>query len=167
MATPSSAETTQAETKTNGMLVRFIGRYGIPDSALHTLAFVVTAPLQLFNLLAARYYRGSWQNVMYATFSKWERASERAVSVELPRLEKELRVVVLSDTHNCHDKYGRLAEGDILIHTGDCTNQGTLKELKRFADWFSAQPFEKKILVPGNHDMLLDERYYRQYYQDW
>ena len=118
-------------------------------------------------MVAARVNRGSWQNVIYSAFSWWERSAERKVVVEVEQLQQPLRVVLLSDTHNLHKKYGQLEAGDVLIHTGDCTNQGTLKELVDFADWFADQPFDTKILVPGNHDMLLDAPYYQQYYKDW
>lgn len=167
MASPGSAAGSDVELKTNGPLVRFVGQRRIPDSVLHKLAFVFSAHLQIYNMVAARLSRGSWQNVGYAAFSWWERLSDRSVSVEIPKLNNALRVVLLSDTHNCHGKYGTLKSGDILIHTGDCTNQGALKQLKVFADWFEAQPFDTKILVPGNHDMLLDAAYYQQYYKDW
>ena len=42
--------------------------------------------------------------------------------------------------------------GDVLIHAGDATSDGTLPETEAFLEWFCAQPHETKIYVPGNHD---------------
>lgn len=59
------------------------------------------------------------------------------------------RLVAISDTHN---NYPALPEGDILVHCGDLTAQGSLEELSRAAAWLGAQPHQYKYVVPGNHD---------------
>jgi Icc-related predicted phosphoesterase len=78
-----------------------------------------------------------------------------------------VRFVFISDTHMCHNNLPLLPPGDVLVHTGDCTNHGSLAEVRAFASWFGAQPHSHKILVPGNHDMLLDPDYYEQFWSDW
>lgn len=49
---------------------------------------------------------------------------------------RRTRIVCISDTHNCTVK---LPKGDILIHAGDITNQGSYSEVcfKRiaFCNW--------------------------------
>ena len=62
----------------------------------------------------------------------------------------------ISDTHGLHQKLD-LEEGDVLIHGGDFTMRGYPNEVPDFAKWFGKQPFKHKILVPGNHDLCLDD----------
>lgn len=70
-----------------------------------------------------------------------------------------MRLVCLSDTHNFHHDV-IIPEGDILIHAGDCTDGGTRNETDNFLKWFSAQPHQYKILVPGNHDFYFEKPEY-------
>jgi hypothetical protein len=39
--------------------------------------------------------------------------------------------------------------------------------VEEFARWFRALPHQYKILVPGNHDMIMDTEYYDSYWSDW
>ena len=78
----------------------------------------------------------------------------------------KLRFVCLSDTHMRHASI-RVPDGDVLVHTGDFTNHGTLKQTLEFADWFASQPHKVKICVPGNHDMIMDKDYWREFWSDW
>lgn len=64
-------------------------------------------------------------------------------------------VVCISDTHNSRP---RLPDGDVLIHAGDLTQSGTFEELKASVVWLSSQPRPFKIVVAGNHDVLLDPK---------
>lgn len=66
-----------------------------------------------------------------------------------------MRVVCLSDTHNCNDQIA-VPDGDILIHSGDATITGTVDEIRRFNEWFSGLPHKQKIFVAGNHDWLFE-----------
>lgn len=67
-----------------------------------------------------------------------------------------MKIVAISDTHNVHDIMKHpIPDGDVIIHAGDATNKGSLKELNAFAEWFRALPHKHKIYVPGNHDMAL------------
>lgn len=50
-----------------------------------------------------------------------------------------------------------LPPGDILIHAGDFTDRGTLEEIQDFVTWFECLPHPHKILIAGNHDILLDK----------
>ncbi|CAI7592376.1 unnamed protein product [Penicillium crustosum] len=68
-------------------------------------------------------------------------------------LTNPITIVCVSDTHNSQPS---LPDGDILIHSGDLTQSGSLKELQATLAWLRAQPHPTKIVVAGNHDMLLD-----------
>ncbi|KAK5689614.1 hypothetical protein LTR97_012787 [Elasticomyces elasticus] len=66
-----------------------------------------------------------------------------------------ITVVCISDTHNTTPT---LPPGDILIHAGDLTQGGTKEELQAALDWLNAQPHEYKVVIAGNHELLLDRR---------
>ncbi|KAL2200450.1 Metallo-dependent phosphatase-like protein [Corynascus similis CBS 632.67] len=65
-------------------------------------------------------------------------------------------VICVSDTHN---SLPVLPDGDVLIHAGDLTQSGSLRELQEAVDWLRTQPHPIKIVVAGNHDLLLDANY--------
>lgn len=67
-----------------------------------------------------------------------------------------MKIVCLSDTHSRLMEYP-VPDGDLLIHAGDATIQGSIEEVSSFAYWFNALPHRHKIFVAGNHDWL----YYR------
>jgi 3',5'-cyclic AMP phosphodiesterase CpdA len=59
---------------------------------------------------------------------------------------RKTRIVCISDTHNQTPK---LPPGDVLIHAGDLTNQGSYSELKKTVEWLEKADFEAKIIVAG------------------
>lgn len=65
-----------------------------------------------------------------------------------------IRIVCVSDTHSLHDQMlHNIPEGDILIHSGDCTNKGIPREIEEFVNWYkSLKGFKNKIFIAGNHD---------------
>lgn len=63
-----------------------------------------------------------------------------------------MKIVAISDTHNKHKEINNLPEGDIIIHAGDFTSQGTRKEVYNFLDWFSSLDYKYKVFIAGNHD---------------
>lgn len=69
-----------------------------------------------------------------------------------------VRLVCISDTHSRHQNIPNIPIGDVLIHAGDCTGNGSLPALQDFADWFGSLPHKRKILIAGNHDFCF-ERY--------
>ena len=73
---------------------------------------------------------------------------------------RRTRFVCISDTHNGLPK---LPSGDVLIHAGDLTNQGSLSELQKTVAWLEKAPFECKLVIAGNHDITLDSTFYREY----
>lgn len=66
---------------------------------------------------------------------------------------RKTRFVCLSDTHNARPADGafKLPKGDVLIHAGDLTRQGTLAELRKTLEWIEEAEFEVKIVIAGNH----------------
>ncbi|KAF2273258.1 Metallo-dependent phosphatase [Westerdykella ornata] len=64
-----------------------------------------------------------------------------------------ISVVCISDTHNSKPD---IPAGEILIHAGDMSQSGTLKEIQQSLDWLNSLPHLFKILIAGNHDILLD-----------
>lgn len=68
----------------------------------------------------------------------------------------DLIIDAISDTHNKH-KFLKLPGGDVLIHSGDATMGGTVKEVIAFLDWFADQDYTNLIFVPGNHDWLFED----------
>ncbi|KAF2194969.1 Metallo-dependent phosphatase [Zopfia rhizophila CBS 207.26] len=80
-----------------------------------------------------------------------------------PQMRKT-RVVCISDTHNQTPK---LPKGDVLVHAGDLSNQGSYTELKKTVDWLEKANFEAKIVIAGNHDITLDTDFYKQHGSSW
>lgn len=73
-----------------------------------------------------------------------------------------LRIVVLSDTHNRHDRLGPMPKCDLFVHCGDIlmtgkkfSRQFQLSILQHFDEWIGRIPAEKKLVVAGNHDDIL------------
>lgn len=64
----------------------------------------------------------------------------------LHAVRRKTRFVCISDTHNNTPK---LPPGDVLIHAGDLTNQGSYDELERSVAWLEKAPFEVKVVVAG------------------
>lgn len=61
------------------------------------------------------------------------------------------RFVCVSDTHNASPTEGafKLPKGDVLLHAGDLTKQGTLQELQKTLDWIEQADFEIKLVIAG------------------
>jgi Icc-related predicted phosphoesterase len=67
-------------------------------------------------------------------------------------------IVCISDTH-CLHKSIDMPDGDILVHAGDFCGYGHLGEVSQFLDWLETLPHKTKIVVPGNHDVCLEENF--------
>jgi Icc-related predicted phosphoesterase len=63
--------------------------------------------------------------------------------------------VAVSDTHNQAEAVP-IPEGDVLIHAGDLTMQGSPVELVQAARWLGSirGRFRAVIAIPGNHDFV-------------
>jgi Icc-related predicted phosphoesterase len=60
---------------------------------------------------------------------------------------------LLSDTH-C--KHPAVPDGDILIHAGDLTLDGSFREIAAEGNWLRSLPHKHKVLIAGNHDILFE-----------
>ncbi|CAI7589174.1 unnamed protein product [Penicillium pancosmium] len=82
-------------------------------------------------------------------------------------MRRKTRFVCVSDTHGYTPSEAgfKLPAGDVLIHAGDLTNNGSMSELRRTMDWISKADFEIKIIVAGNHDVSLDSEFYAKHGQ--
>ncbi|MCJ1287516.1 hypothetical protein MMC26_006868 [Xylographa opegraphella] len=67
--------------------------------------------------------------------------------------EHPITVVCISDTHSSQPV---VPEGDLLLHAGDLTQSGSFSELQDQLDWLNTQPHKYKVVIGGNHDLLLD-----------
>lgn len=81
-------------------------------------------------------------------------------SAPTPAGTPPIRIVCLSDTHN---KQPSVSDGDILLHAGDLTNNGTFEELQVQLNWLKSLPHKHKVLIGGNHDRLLDAEYVERF----
>ena len=68
-----------------------------------------------------------------------------------------MTILHISDTHGVHGRLGALPPADVLVHSGDISENGTEAEVLDFLNWFIKQPFREKIFVAGNHDLCLRE----------
>ena len=62
------------------------------------------------------------------------------------RAVRKTRIVCVSDTHT---QIPSLPKGDVLIHAGDLTNQGSISELRKTIAWIEKADFEAKIIIAG------------------
>jgi Icc-related predicted phosphoesterase len=66
-----------------------------------------------------------------------------------------MRLVAISDTHGRHEEL-ILPAGDLLIHAGDLSMNGTPREIASFMEWFKGQDFQHKVFIAGNHDFFFE-----------
>lgn len=66
-----------------------------------------------------------------------------------------MKILHLSDTHNCHHRLRNLPEADVVVHSGDFCMVGTEQEALDFLNRFCDLPHKHKIFICGNHDDCL------------
>lgn len=66
-----------------------------------------------------------------------------------------MTILHISDTHRLHGRLGAMPPADVLVHSGDFTDNGTEAEVLDFLNWFIALDYPHKIFVVGNHDLCL------------
>ena len=90
------------------------------------------------------------------------------------------RFLVISDTHSAEPSQNAtnaevsfrppLPEADVLLHCGDLTMVGHLHEYEITLDMLQGIKAHLKLVIAGNHDITLDEKYYErkgQYMHRW
>jgi predicted phosphodiesterase len=71
---------------------------------------------------------------------------------------RKTRFVCVSDTHNATaNGTFKLPKGDVFIHAGDLTNQGSFAELQKTVKWIEEADFEAKIVVAGKMNITMDK----------
>ena len=66
-----------------------------------------------------------------------------------------MRILHFSDTHGIHRRIKDMPEADVIVHSGDISNNGTEEEVLDFLNWFIDLSYPNKIFVTGNHDLCL------------
>lgn len=77
----------------------------------------------------------------------------RGAPFELRPAQTPIRVVCISDTHG---QPVAVPDGDLLIHAGDLTDDGTRDSIQEQIDWLASLPHRHKVFVSGNHDSWFD-----------
>ena len=68
-----------------------------------------------------------------------------------------MRIVLVSDTHGLHRQL-EVPSGDLLIHAGDFTFYSKPPSIvSDFNAWLGSLPHRHKVVVPGNHEFILEE----------
>jgi len=99
-----------------------------------------------------------WAKHSYSAFGfGWVPFAVRVLAKKPPAPEQFVRFVVVSDTHKRHSDV-LLPDGDVLLHCGDFTEDGTLEELSEFNEWLGTKcsKYRRRIVIAGNHDLVLD-----------
>lgn len=81
------------------------------------------------------------------------------------------RFLIISDTHSANPTQNEqndvpfrppLPKADVLLHCGDLTMIGRLDEYEWALDMLESIDADLKLVIAGNHDISLDETYYKR-----
>lgn len=67
----------------------------------------------------------------------------------------KMKILHISDTHDCHHRQTNLPEADILIHSDDFTMNGSEQEVIDFLNWLCDLDYPHKIFICVNLDECL------------
>jgi predicted phosphodiesterase len=122
-------------------------------------------------VVAFKYFRlgGSVErpdHVKYYSLTSCEHAveGEEIHRDEVPeRLEGSIRICILSDTHERHHLFRSVPPCDLLVHAGDILMTGRMisheraeYEMTRFNKWLGKQRAAHRLVIGGNHDLVLE-----------
>eukprot|EP00794_Sanderia_malayensis_P000455 gene455-1097_t len=104
-------------------------------------------------------------NEVYENLSvskKWKQTFKEVEPMDrnMPKNEGFIRFVCISDTHSKHKSLlDNLPEGDVLLHAGDFTFEGSRNEITEFCSFLTIiKPLYKHIVViAGNHELTFDQ----------
>lgn len=118
---------------------------GIVLSLLLAVYFFVSSRLAvILGLAVAVMLFGWWRRFGYTALAWGPRS--KLPDLTLPSGTDRIRFVCISDTHNKQQTM-RVPDGDVLLHTGDFTVRGTLKEVRAFNQWLGTLPHKHKVCV--------------------
>ena len=66
-----------------------------------------------------------------------------------------MRILHISDTHGRHRLLHDLPPADVIVHSGDVTDNGEDEEVLDFVEWFESLDYAHKLFIAGNHDTNL------------
>lgn len=70
-----------------------------------------------------------------------------------------MKIACISDTHQHHRKIKMPRDVDMIVHAGDFTYHGELDEVQNFIKWYREQNAKYKLLVCGNHEVVISKQY--------
>ena len=86
------------------------------------------------------------------TLLSWN--EQHHISSITPTSDTDIKIICASDTHKTKPS---LPEGDILLHAGDLSQYGTFDEIQNQITWLNSQSHRWKVVIAGNHDLLVDQ----------
>src|ERR1035441_9633732 len=88
--------------------------------------------------------------------------SPRKKELVTPHTPDSLTVVLISAPRDMHREV-EIPNGDLLIHAGDFTmNSMSAEKLIDFNDWLGELSHAFRVVIPGNHDFVVEEPSRRQ-----
>jgi predicted phosphodiesterase len=89
--------------------------------------------------------------------ARWIYSRKPTISPSPPSPDhRPINIICISDAHNSTPS---VPDGDILLHAGDLSGKGTFAELQSQLTWLNTLPHKHKIIIAGNHDLLLDPEF--------
>jgi len=67
-----------------------------------------------------------------------------------------MNAMFISDTQVQHEDV-LLPRGNMIIHAGNITKNGTFSEVEAFLQWFAHLNYKYKIFIAGTHDHFFEE----------
>lgn len=67
-----------------------------------------------------------------------------------------MNAMFISDTHGQHEDV-ELSRGNMIIHAGNITKNGTFSEVEAFLQWFAHLNYKYKIFIAGTHDHFFED----------
>ncbi|TVY23693.1 putative rhamnogalacturonate lyase C [Lachnellula hyalina] len=78
-----------------------------------------------------------------------------------PQFSVKARILILSDTHGAEALPEKITEPvDLVLHCGDLSQGGELDSYRKTIALLSSIRAPLKLVIPGNHDLSLDEKYW-------
>lgn len=111
-------------------------------SAMNSLSQIIGRPGQRYLVILSLLF--------FIAFASNYRTGSSFLAMAAPTdFTRTVRIVAVSDTHNDIPRPDQIPDGDIFIHAGDMTDDGTYTELKAQYDWIAALPHEVKVVIGG------------------
>ncbi|OMP82541.1 putative rhamnogalacturonate lyase C [Diplodia seriata] len=98
-----------------------------------------------------------------------ERPLKKTTTTTKPREKQPVKFLIISDTHDNDDNDDDDDKSsfnppttpvDVVLHCGDLTENGSLASLGKAITKLASIPAELHLMIAGNHETTLDERYY-------